>query len=217
MKTRTWGAFAALAGLWWGAAASAQDASEASVVRGAGIYGDLCASCHGRYGRGDGPLAGNLEVALPDFSDSAWLAFRSDDQIVKGLRGASHGPMAVASVLDEASLRDAIAYIRRLSVPGKRVSLLQGRDIYNAACYACHGVNGDGKGPATLNFPDPQPRDFTSPDFAIEGREEEVARVISLGAEAAFHGSPYMVDWGSRLSPEQIRDVVEYLKTFRPR
>jgi mono/diheme cytochrome c family protein len=205
-------------GLGWTTAASAQDAAEAGATRGAEIYGELCASCHGRYGRGDGPLAGNLAAAPPDFVDSAWLASRSDDQIAKGLRGASHGPMAVALVLDEPSLRDALAYIRRLSVPGKGVSLLQGRDIYNASCYACHGVNGDGKGPATTaNFPDPQPRDFTSPDFVIEGREDEVARIVTLGAKAAFHGSPYMVDWGSRLSPQQIRDVVEYLKTFRKR
>lgn len=217
MRKRIGAAWAVVIGLCWGTAALAQDTSEASVERGAKIYGDLCASCHGRYGRGDGPLAGNLQAALPDFSDSSWLAFRTDAQIVRGLRGASHGPMSVALVLDEPSLTDAIAYIRRLSVPGKRVSLLQGRDIYNSACYACHGVKGDGKGPATVNFPDPQPRDFSDPKFVIEGREEEIGRTIALGAEASFHGSPYMVPWGSRLTPQQIQDLVEYLKTFQKR
>lgn len=211
------GVCAVLALVWPGGATGAEEDSEIQVLRGAGIYANLCASCHGRYGRGDGPLAGNLQRPMPDFSDSAWLAFRTDDQIVKGLTGVSHGPMAVALVLEESALRDAIAYIRRLSVPGKRVSLMQGRDIYNATCFVCHGQNGDGKGPATKNFPDPQPRDFTSPDFVIEGREAEIARIISIGAEAAFHGSSYMVDWGSRLTPQQIQDVVEYLKTFQRR
>ena len=63
----------------------------------------------------------------------------------------------------------------------------------------------------------PKPRDFTSPAFKIEGREEEVYRAIYLGPAEAFHGSPNMPDWGSRLSEQQIRDVMEYLKAFQSR
>lgn len=65
---------------------------------------------------------------------------------------------------------------------------------------------------ALLDHP---PRDFTSPKFVIEGREADVERTISLGAEKAFHGSQYMPEWASRLSPQQIRDVVAYLGTFK--
>jgi mono/diheme cytochrome c family protein len=51
----------------------------------------------------------------------------------------------------------------------------------------------------------------------VAGREDEVVEVITQGAAAAFHGSPYMVEWSTRLSPQQIRDVVAYLHTFKTR
>lgn len=207
--------------LFWGGAgasrAGAESAGDAEVQRGGEVYASFCASCHGRYGRGDGPLAPNLTRRPPDFTDSAWFGGRSDDAVVKSLTAQPHTAMAIASLFDAETLRDAVAYIRRLSVPGKHVSLLQGRDIYNATCWACHGADGDGRGPATQNMPPPRPRDFTSPDFVIEGREAEIERTIAMGAEASFHGSPLMIAWGSSLSPQQIRDVVEYLKTFQRR
>lgn len=185
--------------------------------RGAEIYADLCAGCHGRYGRGDGPLAADLAVDVPDFTDPAWTAGRSTQQIVDGLVGASHAPMAIARVLERDALRDAVAYIRTLAGPGGHVSRAEGRDIYNATCWVCHGRDGDGQGPAAANLEGPAPRDFTSPEFTIEGREDEIARTIARGAEASFHGSPLMPEWGSSLSERQVRGLVEYLKTFQQR
>ena len=49
----------------------------------------------------------------------------------------------------------------------------------------------------------------------IDGREDEIAEFITIGAVKAAHGSPHMPEWASRLSPQQIRDTVEYLKTFK--
>jgi mono/diheme cytochrome c family protein len=189
--------------------------ADVEQVRGQQIYSEFCAACHGRYGRGDGPLAQNLVRRPLDFTDATWLAGRSDREIANGLIGASHGPMAVAGVLKPEALTDAIAYVRTLSVPGKHVSVLAGRDIYNVSCWQCHGIKGDGKGPVVQFLGDAKPRDFTAPSFVIDGHEGEIAEFISLGAEKAAHGSRYMPEWASRLSPQQIRDTVEYLKTFK--
>ena len=199
-----------------GGDAAAQSRAGERTARGDRIYGDLCASCHGRYGRGDGPLAANLGVPLPDFSNSAVLAGRTDDEVVEGLVGRSrHASMAIAAVLDPDALRDAVASMRALSVPGRRVSVPAGRDIYTASCWVCHGRDGDGKGPAAENLQGAKPRDFTSPEFVVDGREAELRRSISQGAEAAIHGSRYMPEWSSRLSEQQIDDVIAYLRTFR--
>jgi mono/diheme cytochrome c family protein len=180
------------------------------------IYTEFCSSCHGRYGRGDGPLAADLKHTLPDFTDSSWIAGRSDEKITKALITASHGPMSVASVFKPEGLKAAIGYTQTLSVPGKHVSVWAGRDIYNAAgCWGCHGNGGDGRGPVARALTGNPPRDFTSPKFVVEGREDELARSISLGAEKAFHGSKYMPEWSLHLSPQQIRDVVAYLGTFK--
>jgi mono/diheme cytochrome c family protein len=195
---------------------AAPDRTEAAdeSARGEGIYETLCVSCHGRYGRGDGPLVGNLAVRPPDFTDPAWLGGRSEQQITDRLTGEGHLAMSLVGVLEPAALRDALAYVRTLSVPGGHVSLKAGRDIYQASCWVCHGQQGDGNGPATRNMQGTRPRDFTASDFVIEGREEEVREIVSKGAAAAIHGSSFMPEWSSQLSEQQIRDVVEYLKTF---
>jgi mono/diheme cytochrome c family protein len=49
----------------------------------------------------------------------------------------------------------------------------------------------------------------------IKGREDEVYEIIRTGAASSFHGSEYMLNWGTKLSPQQIKDLVEYLKTFQ--
>jgi len=123
--------------------------------------------------------------------------------------------MVMARVLKEDSLRDAIAYMRTLAVPGKHVSVLAGRDIYNSFCWVSHGTNGDGQGPAAANIPGTKPRDFTASDYVIEGREDEIYQVISSGAASSIHGSEYMLEWGTKLQPQQMKDVIEYLKTFQ--
>lgn len=189
-------------------------AAAAEPSSGEAVYETLCRSCHGPYGRGDGPLADALERRPPDFTAADWIGGRSDAAIVQGLR-SGHAPMAVGAVLEEEALREAVAFVRRLSTPGGGTSVRAGRDIYQAACWACHGREGRGDGPAAAGR-DPAPRDFTA-GYVIEGREEEVARIIALGPEAAFHGSPDMPAWARRLSPQQIRDVVAYLKTFTRR
>ena len=199
-------------------AAVAEAADQAAVDRGQQLYETLCATCHGPYGRGDGPLAENLSVRPPDLTLSATLERRSDAELVKLLRygsGAKHTPMVVSQTLNEDSLRDVVAYLRTLYVPGKHVSVAAGRDIYGAICWACHGAEGDGNGPSAKNIDGVKPRDFTDPEFRVEGREDELHRIISKGAAKSFHGSEYMLEWGNNLSPRQVRDVVEYLKTFQ--
>lgn len=219
MGARLFGTWLVAGLLVWSAApgtrALAAESAAKPGAEGGQVYSSLCASCHGRYGRGDGPLAASLTMKPPDFTDSAWLGGRSDEQIAAALMGAPHSRMAISSVLEKDALQGAIAYVRTLSVPGGHASVLAGRDIYNAACWVCHGEKGDGSGPAAGNVGEPKPRDFTSAAFVIEGREQEIAGIISQGAKAAMHGSAYMVEWGSRLSPQQIQDVVAYLKTFK--
>lgn len=206
----------ALAALVGTSEAALGDASAtAEQKRGKEIYSEFCVTCHGRYGRGDGPLTADLTRKPPDFTDSKWLAGRTDRQIADGLEGASHGSMAVAGLLKPQALVDSIAYIRTLSVPGEHVSVAAGRDIYNSTCWPCHGLKGDGKGPVAKLLGDAKPRDFTDATFVIEGREDAIAEFISVGAVKAAHGSRYMPEWASRLSPQQIRDTVAYIKTFK--
>ena len=188
--------------------------------RGEELYRALCWTCHGRYGRGDGPAGQYLATSPPDFTDPAILGRKSDQTLFsllsgKGQPSAPHAPMAIGEILKDGAIWDAIAYLRTLAVPGKHVSIQAGRDIYSTFCWSCHGKNGDGQGPGAKNLVGVKPRDFSRKDFVVEGREEEIYQTIFAGAAKAYHGSPYMPEWKSALSRQQILDVMEYLKTFK--
>lgn len=45
------------------------------------LFGSLCATCHGPHGRGDGPAAASLSPKPRDYSDKAWQAATTDDQL----------------------------------------------------------------------------------------------------------------------------------------
>ena len=53
------------------AIAPALRADEAPEMSGAELYRTFCATCHGVQARGDGPVAADLKVAVPDLSSIA--------------------------------------------------------------------------------------------------------------------------------------------------
>lgn len=200
-----------------GAAASA---AGPAAPRGQQLYGAMCASCHGVYGRGDGPAIQYLEVHPPDFTEPGLFGGRSNDAVVKAILDrakdpkTAHSPMVLAGVVKKEALRDAVQYARSLGAPGKHASLAAGRDIYTSICWTCHGIDGNGKGPGAANL-GAKPRAFASADFKIAGREEEVYKTIALGASQSFHGSEAMIAWKGALSDQQIKDVMAYIETLQ--
>jgi mono/diheme cytochrome c family protein len=199
--------------------ASARAASP-GLPQGQELYTTMCSTCHGTYGRGDGPALQYLDVHPPDFTEPTFFGDRSDDAVVKGLleKGkhpeTAHSPMVMAGVVKESALRDAVHYARSLGAPGAHASLLAGHDVYVSICWTCHGIDGNGKGPAAANL-GTRPRDFTSPEFKIAGREDEVYKTIALGADKSFHGSQAMVAWKGALSDQQIKDVMAYIEMLK--
>lgn len=55
------------------------------------LYATLCVSCHGQEGRGDGPMAANLDPRPRNYADPEWQASITDEDIkaiiVKGGAG----------------------------------------------------------------------------------------------------------------------------------
>ncbi len=93
----------------------------------------------------------------------------------------------------------------------------RGRDVYGRYCISCHGGDGDGRG-YSAHWLDPAPRDFTgavfkwrsTPSGALPS-EEDILRTLKGGL---YHTN--MPPWAV-LGERDLRDVVEYLKTFSPR
>jgi caa(3)-type oxidase subunit IV len=85
---------------------------------------------------------------------------------------------------------------------------------FNLVCATCHGVAGDGTGPAGAAL-DPQPADFTDAEFWATRDMERITTVIREGA-AAVGGSTLMVGWSASFPPEQIDALAQYVASFRP-
>jgi mono/diheme cytochrome c family protein len=84
----------------------------------------------------------------------------------------------------------------------------RGRAMYEGHCASCHGMNGDGNGPeaAALN---PAPTNFQ--DVAVMGvlADSDLQRGILQGKpNTAMRG------YGTILSPQDLEDVIAYLRSL---
>ncbi len=85
---------------------------------------------------------------------------------------------------------------------------------YGTVCASCHGAAGGGDGPAGASTT-PPPADFTSADFWAATNDERMFQVIKNGG-ASQGLSPMMAGWGVLYDDDDIRQIIEHLKTFRP-
>jgi mono/diheme cytochrome c family protein/plastocyanin len=103
--------------------------------------------------------------------------------------------------------------------PGSATGLLEhGKIVYEQNCVACHGLKGDGNGPAAA-FLAPKPRNFVEAKFRLRSTligqlptDVDLFRSVSLG----MPGTP-MPPWKHILNDEDRWAVVEYIKSFSPR
>lgn len=87
-----------------------------------------------------------------------------------------------------------------------------GKALYQQYCSTCHGPQGKGNGPAAAAMR-PKPRDHTDGNYMNKLSDAHLMKVISKGG-AAVGRSPLMPPWEGTLSPQQIRDVIAYLRTL---
>lgn len=90
-----------------------------------------------------------------------------------------------------------------------------GRRVYEARCWFCHGEDGDGRG-EIAEYLWPRPRDFTVASYKLRTThsgelptDEDLYRTLSLGIPGTA-----MPEWQSALTPDERWDVIAYLKTF---
>ncbi|WP_413933297.1 c-type cytochrome [Nitrospira sp. BLG_1] len=86
----------------------------------------------------------------------------------------------------------------------------QGKVVYNSkgGCVTCHGIDGDGKGPAAAGM-NPSPRNFLHHGFWRHRTEGEVFWAIKYGSPGTA-----MIAFGSVLSDNEIWALIHYEQTF---
>lgn len=105
-----------------------------------------------------------------------------------------------------------------LAVKETSENIEAGKRIYMKKCQYCHGVNGDGDGPAAY-FLDPPPRDLTrarykiiSTDTGETPTDHDIFKVISEGIR-----NTSMPGWSSSLNEKEMWQTVHYIKGLSER
>jgi mono/diheme cytochrome c family protein len=125
-------------------------------------------------------------------------------------RCASYAPLFSAVVLF--ACLQPVLFAQTIS--RGNLKLETGKDIYEAACIACHGAEGKGSPRSTLGFEPP----VTFPDFSdCKGATGErdfdwTATVHEGGLGRGF--SPIMPSFAEALSKDEIKKVIAYMRGF---
>ncbi len=83
----------------------------------------------------------------------------------------------------------------------------QGKKLYSKNCEICHGMKGDGNGPASASF-SPRPADFTSPKFWQNNVDQKITDAIE-------NGKGVMPSFD--LKSDQIKAIIDYMShSFKP-
>lgn len=188
--------------------ASQETGMRTSDQKGASMYGTYCSFCHGKHGQGyladKAPAIGNQNFLKS--ADNAYIS----QAIIQGRPGTTMSAWgkAYGGALTNKEVQAIVSYIRRWQ-RGKSVDLSsikisgdaeKGVGIYRKHCAVCHGKKGSkGKYVELDNSVFQQ----TASDGFIQ--------------YAVLHGRPGtpMPSFKSRLTDQEINDVIAYIRTLK--
>ena len=172
------------------------------------LFGDNCAVCHGRQGKG-GP-------GFPNLTTRAWLWGGSPEAIAETIRvgiNSTH-PQSRNSqmpafgrdqVLKRADIENVVAYLLSLRQPPIAATAGKaelGKAVFAATCVVCHGP--DAKGKSDVGAPDLTDR------YWIHGGDENAIYVTVWGGHQGR-----MPTWEGRLSAVDRKILALYLFDLR--
>lgn len=173
-------------------------------ARGAALYAEHCALCHGASGEG------NAADHAPPLNNPAWLSLASDAYLTGSILWGRPGTTMSAwgaekgGPLDAAELRDLVAHLRTWqttpSITPKRPPLRgnpgTGMGLYAVHCAECHGNDG-----RSDTLPD-----ITNPVFLHLAGGDYIAHVITHGRAGTA-----MPAFGETLGDQGVADVLYWL------
>ncbi len=180
--------------------------TEEAIARAEEVWARDCATCHGERGEGvrnSGPAL-NTQEFLKEATDELIFDTITDGRPGTAMPawGQARGGPYNAQVID-----DLVKLIRSWEPTAPSVAEMkpegdptQGAVLFATTCFACHGVAGEGTS-VGLRLNDPARLARFSDDYYRD--------VIQNGRPD--RGMP---TWGSVLSPQQIEDLVAYIRSW---
>lgn len=215
-------------------------ASLAIIDPGQRTYLTHCAMCHGLWGGGDGPLASQLQsdaqVRPAALNDRARMSRLSRDELIRVIReGGAHtrrsnlmppwsgrlDPREIERVADFLKVLPDLspetpAATTQAFLAAPEGSPPEGRRLFVLYCAMCHGPQGQGDGSLADTLwarTRIRPRDLTDSTYLATRTDQQLFALVSLGG-THFHKSSSMPIWSVTLNPDQIKDLVAYIRTI---
>jgi cbb3-type cytochrome c oxidase subunit III len=186
--------------------AAAEEVAAEARARGAEIYLEACAECHGLNGEGD-------DGEMPPLNTREYLTNATDEAIFNVINDGRPGTGMPAWGQDQGgpynaqAIDDLVAFIQAWeptapSLEGQPYvpDMTRGRILFSNTCFACHGLNGEGTNVAPA---------LNTPEYLANFDDDYLRQTIRRGRAA--RGMP---TWGSVLSPDQIEDLVAHIRSW---
>jgi mono/diheme cytochrome c family protein len=181
------------------------------ITRGADVFKQNCAGCHGSAGKGDGWIAPALLRKPKDLSATRFSLQALSDALWNGKPGTT---MPSWRALPQTNLTSLAAYVQSLYQPAnidRQASselLKQGDRIFQQNCAACHGAHGEGNGPASATL-SPAPANFKlkqpNPDYLLQVLTEGIPRTA-------------MPSWSQQIPDSDRKALASFVRSlFDPR
>lgn len=190
-------------------------------IKGASIYIERCALCHGTKGMGEGPLA----LLIREYPDTNLKnSKKSLDSVRTTIRFGSpsnqlsppwqhelqNEDIAAVTAFVDLLRNDHSRAIQQLASVNIEPKNRRGQKIYRARCEQCHGAEGKGDGRMSRIYKNPPPSNLTGSSLS----HNETVAIISAGG-AGVGRSESMPPWGQELISSDILSVTRYLSTLR--
>ena len=170
------------------------------------LFGDNCAACHGRDGKG--------RANYPDLTDDDWLWGGGPELIEQTMRvgiNTRHPESRIGQMpafgrdemLDREQVRSVAAYVYSLTHPDystpENVDRIEaGREVFLTTCAACHGE--DAKGNRDVGAPN-----LTDAHWIYGGDLDTIITSVHGGRQG------HMPTWDERLTTAEIRTLALYV------
>lgn len=180
--------------------------ADGDAARGDVLFSNLCASCHGRRGEGDGSGAAALNPAPTMLADHEFTRTGVARVLWNGVVGTAMPAWRDYPAEDLAALVTTVRslYVAAPEAAAPPALLAQGAEAYRLHCVQCHGERGDGTGSAADSLA-VAPADFTQ-------KRPSLGRAMAT-LRRGVPGTP-MAPWTSQLSEAELVAVSHYVRTF---
>lgn len=184
------------------------------TVRSAGrqLFGDNCAACHGRDGKGG--------ANYPDLTDRDWIWGGGPERIEETMRvgiNTAHPNSRVGqmpafgrdAMLDSGQVRAVAAYVYSLtnpdySRPENLDRITAGRQVFATTCAPCHGENAQGN-------PEVGAPNLTDAYWIYGGTMDTIIASVHGGRQG------HMPTWDERQTKAEIRTLALYVHDLAAR